>query len=280
MFHHALTVPADMLMATCLCRLVPMKDVQPADNSMTLLDHLEELRRRLLIVLLVLVLAVIAGWFCYPIVFPLLSAPVIDSVRALGGQVITLQPGDAFFTRTRVAIATGAMLVSPFIIWQLWAFLRPALTRRERKALAPLMPAICLLFVIGAGVAFLMLPAIMRFFLAFIPTGVVTTLDFQHAVNLPLKIMLAFGMAFQLPVLLLGLVLLRVISPGALLGQWRVALVILGVIAAVITPTGDPLNWALMMLPLSVLYFGTVLLAFRLTRHDPHHDGNEAVEGM
>ena len=247
-----------------------MVEKLPTEISMSMLGHLEELRRRLLWGLVLLLPALAVGWIFYPFYFPLITAPVVDAVLAQGGKVVMLQPGDAFFIRVKAAMAAALMLASPWMIWQLWLFIRPGLTQRERRGLAPLMPAICLLFLVGAGVAFLMLPAIMKFFLSFVPTEVVTMLDFQQAINLPLKIMFAFGLVFQLPILLLGLVLLRVISPQNLLAQWRVALVVLGIIAAVITPTGDPLNWSLMMLPLSVLYFGTVLLAFRIVRQQKH----------
>jgi sec-independent protein translocase protein TatC len=91
-------------------------------------------------------------------------------------------------------------------------------------------------------------------------------LDFQHSINFPLSIMLAFGLSFQLPIVVLGLVLLRVLTPTVLLAQWRTAVVALAVVAAVVTPTADPLTMTLLLIPLLALYFGTVLLAFRLVK--------------
>lgn len=230
------------------------------------MSHYEELHRRLLSGVAALAVGIIIGWFLYPLAYQVIAAPILASTRAHGGMVITLQPGEAFFTRVKLSVMIGLALGSPVIIWQVWAFIRPGLTRRERRAIAPLIPAISILFLLGAGLAYLMLPEVMALLMGFVPAGVSPNIDFQNSINFPLKVMLAFGLAFQLPVVLLGLVALRILSPKLLLAQWRVAMVVLAVLAAVVTPTGDALNWALVMTPMVLLYFGSVLLAYRIQR--------------
>ncbi|MHB0935867.1 MAG: twin-arginine translocase subunit TatC [Armatimonadota bacterium] len=232
------------------------------------LTHLEELRNRLLWCLLAVVAGVAAAWFLARPAYDILSGVVVDSVRDSGGLIITLHPAEFFVTQMKIAGVLGVILASPFVLWQLWAFIRPGLTAWERKVVAPVLPAVGGLFLFGAGVAWLMLPAIMRFFLSYSTTFDMArvTVSFEQTIDFPLKIMLAFGIAFQLPVVLLGLVWLRILTPQTLLRQWRPALVILAVIAAVVTPTGDLLTMTCMLVPLLLLYFGTVWLAMRVQR--------------
>lgn len=240
------------------------------ETGSELVVHLDELRTRILWTLAAVVIGAVVGWLVYPRAYHLLADPVLNVVTAHGGMVFTLQPTEAFFTRCRLAMVLGVILASPVAIYQLWAFVRPGLTVAERRAIAPLMPAISVLFLLGAGLAYVMLPNIMTFLQGYVPAGVRPNLEYQSTINFPLKLMLAFGLAFQLPVLLLGLVALGVLTPAILLKQWRIAVVAIAVIAAVVTPTGDPFNFALLMAPLLLLYFGTVLVAHKMRRQtDP-----------
>jgi len=237
-----------------------------SEPRVALTGHLEELRTRLLTAILALVAGCAVGWWLYPTAYHLVAAAVLDSVTAHGGIVVMPDPTEGFYVQVKMSAVLGLVLASPIILWQLWGFIAPGLTAAERRAAAPLVPVVCLLFLIGAGVALLLMPAVMQFFLGFTPTGVHVYLDFQHSINLPLKVILAFGLAFQLPLAVLGLVLLRVISPQLLLHHWRMAVVVLSVLAAVITPTWDIFSMLIMLVPLVILYFGTVFLAFRLVR--------------
>lgn len=237
-----------------------------ATTQLDFFDHAEELRRRLLYCLAAIVIAMVAGWLLYPTLYRMLADPIIESVRSHGGIIVTSRPADAFFIRLRVTGIFGIALASPVVLWQLWAFIRPGLTPRERHAITPVIPMVCVLFLIGAAVAYLFLPQVMNFFLAYVPHGVKAYIDFTQSIDLPMKLILAFGLAFQLPIVLLGLVWLQVLNPATLRAQWRVALVIIAILAAVITPTGDPVNMSLMMIPMIVLYFATVLFAYRMQK--------------
>ena len=239
---------------------------QHEEKTQYFLDHIEELRVRLGYAMLAVTVGIVIGWFLFPAAYALITAPIISSVKAHGGSIFTMQPSEGFFTRMKLSVVLGIALASPVIIYQLWAFIRPGLLKHERRAVTPLMPVISVLFLCGMGLAYLMLPAIIRFFLNYIPHEVMPNLTYQESINLPVKTMLAFGMAFELPVILIGLVAIEMLTPQMLLRQWRYAVVVIAFIAAIVTPTADPLNWSLMMVPLLLLYFGTVLVALRIVK--------------
>lgn len=242
--------------------MVFTRKVEEPENDF--FSHLSELRQRLIYCVLVVSAGFVLGWFLYPQAYALIAYPIFHAIERAGGVVMTQHPAEAFFIQMKMAGMIALLVASPFILWQLWAFISPGLTEREQRAVRPIMPFICVLFLLGAALAYLMMPGIMHFFLAYIPKDVHPNVDFEQSINFPLKVIVAFGLAFQLPVLVLGLVALRILTPKVLLGQWRYAIVIIAIIAAVITPTADPYNFSLMMAPLLVLYFGTVLFAYKL----------------
>lgn len=233
---------------------------------MDFLSHFEELRARLLWSLLTVAVAVAVGWALAKPAFNLLCGPIIAAVQTKHGLVVTGTITEAFFTKMKLAGVLGILLASPFVLWQLWLFVRPGLNARERRLAAPIAPVICVLFLLGAGLAYLMLPNIMGFFLSYVDSlpGVTPYYMLHDAIDFPMKVLLGFGIGFQLPVVLVALAALRVLTPAAMLRQWKIAVFVMAILAAVITPTGDPFNWALLMLPLLVLYFGTVLVAGRV----------------
>ncbi|OPZ87259.1 MAG: Sec-independent protein translocase protein TatCy [bacterium ADurb.Bin429] len=244
------------------------------DHETDFLTHFAELRARLWWCVAAVAVMMGVGWFLFDSAYALLCGPVVAAVRAQGGTVMTMGLTEAFFTRMKLAGALGIIFASPIILWQVWAFIRPGLTARERRVAAPIAPAVCLLFLLGAGLAYLMLPKIIAFFLTYVQglQGVTPNLMLQESINFPLKVLFAFGLGFQLPVVLVALVALRILTPRTLLRQWRVALFVMTLLAAVITPTADPFNWALLMAPLCVLYFGTVLIAYRLVKPATEED--------
>lgn len=234
------------------------------EEKADIITHLNELRTRVLWSLLFLVVGVIIGWFLFPFLYQYISAPVLKAVAASHGEIISTTTTGPLFTRMNVSAIAGIAMSLPFILWQLWLFILPGLQLPERKAVEPLVPAIGVLFLFGILLAYYMLPVTVSFLLSFYPPNVKPLIDYQHALEMPIKFMLSFGLAFQLPIIMLGLVKLRIISAEWLFQQWRIAIVIISVIAAVVTPTPDPFNMSLVMIPLIILYFITALFARRL----------------
>ncbi len=234
------------------------------EENADIITHLNELRTRVLWSLFAFAVAVSIGWFLFPLFFGYISSPVLNAVHAVNGEIISTTTTGPLFTRMNVSAIAGIAISLPFILWQLWLFIRPGLHLHEQKAVAPLIPAVGVLFLLGILLAYYMLPVTIAFLLTFNPAGVKPLIDYQHAMEMPLKFMLSFGLAFQLPVLLLVLVKLRIISSDWLFSQWRIAIVVISVIAAVVTPTPDPFNMSLVMIPLIILYFITAFFARRI----------------
>ncbi|MEI6519597.1 MAG: twin-arginine translocase subunit TatC [bacterium] len=229
-----------------------------------IITHLNELRTRILWSLLFLVIGIIIGWFIFPFLYEYISAPVLKAVAAKHGEIISTTTTGPLFTMMNVALIAGVAISLPFILWQLWLFIRPGLHPHEQRAMGPFVPAIGVLFLFGILLAYYMLPVTVSFLLSFYPSDVKPLIDYQHALEMPIKFMLSFGLAFQLPIIMFGLVKLRIISAEWLLKQWRFAIVIISIIAAIVTPTPDPFNMSLVMIPLIILYFITALFARRI----------------
>ncbi len=234
------------------------------EEKADIIIHLNELRTRILWSLLFFAISVILCWFLFPYFYEYISAPVYMALKAQHGEVISTTTTGPLFTRLNVTAIAGIAVSLPFIIWQLWLFIRPGLHMHEQKAVGPFVPAIGILFLAGILLAYYMLPVTVSFLLSFYPIGIKPLIDYQHALEMPIKFMLSFGLAFQLPVILLGLIKLRIISADWLFQQWRIAIVVISVIAAVITPTPDPFNMSLVMIPLIILYFITAIFARRI----------------
>ncbi|MEI7831723.1 MAG: twin-arginine translocase subunit TatC [bacterium] len=237
-----------------------MSKKQQEDKDEGIITHLMELQKRLGLILLAVTVGTVIGWIIFPYAYQILAGQLLAIVKEHNGQVFTLQPGEAFFTQGKLAIVIGLILGSPVIIWQLWSFIKPGLLPEERRAIAPIVPAISFLFIMGSYMGHLILPTITRFFLSFTPAGVMANIDYQNSLNFPLKWILTFGLAFQLPVVLIGLIAFRLLTPKILLQQWRYAVVGIAVLAAVIAP--EPFSMMLTMVPLLSLYLLTVTFAF------------------
>ncbi len=248
--------------------------MQRTEHEDSVISHLNELRTRILYGLLTLAIGMVVAWMLYPTCYAFLSKAVQQSVAAHGGTIIFSNPIEPFMVRMTVSAVLGLVLALPVILWQFWLFIHPGLLPHERRVVAPIIPVVCLLFLFGAAIAYVMMPMIMAFFLCYTPAGVHPLIDFQQSITFPLKIMVAFGLGFQLPILVLTLVWLGVLSPALLRTQWRTAIFAVGVLAALITPTVDPLSWALLFVPLAGLYFVTLWFAERI-----HRAGRSAPAG-
>ncbi len=237
-----------------------MNKKQLEDKDEGIISHLMELQKRLGLILLAIIIGSIIGWIVFPYAYEIMAGPLLAIVREHNGQVFTLNPGEAFYTQGKLSIVIGLVLASPMIIWQLWTFIKPGLLPEERRAVAPIIPAISVLFILGTYMGHLIMPTITRFLLSFTPAGVMANIDYQNSLNFPLKWMLTFGLAFQLPVILIGLIAFRLLTPKLLLQQWRYAVVAIAVLAAIIAP--EPFSMMLTMIPLLSLYLLTVTFAF------------------
>lgn len=244
---------------------------------MPLLDHLRELRTRVLLAALGLLVGGVVGWFAYTPLFEALQRPVVDLAAARGTTVLINFAGVASSVdmQLKVGLFAGVILSSPWWIYQLWAFVTPGLTRRERRYTLGFVAAGVPLFLAGAAVAWWLLPKAVAVLTGFTPQGAANIIDAQTYLTFVMQMVLAFGVAFLLPVVMVGLTMSGVVRARTWLGGWRWAVLLSSVFAAVATPTGDVLSMMVLAVPMVVLYFVAVGIG-SLT--DRRRDRRAAVE--
>jgi sec-independent protein translocase protein TatC len=243
---------------------------------MTLVEHLGELRRRLMISVGAVAGGAVVGWFLYHPVFNILSNPFCEFMTS--HPQLARTPSDpcnlAFFSvtegflvRLKVVAFLGLLLALPVVLYQLWAFITPGLTERERKFAVPFVVSSVILFALGAFFALYTLPRALNFLLGFAGTErIEAVLSIGKYIGFVMVLILAFGASFEFPLILLSLTFVGVLSSQQL-RQWRrYAVLLVAVFAAVITPSADFFTMIAMMVPLLVFYELAILIA-RLTKH-------------
>jgi len=235
----------------------------PGDREMTLLEHLEELRSRLVAAAIAVVVGILVALIPIP-GFGSITENVIKLLaeKAPGGNLLALGPGEAFFTFLEVALIIGVALSMPVIIWQLLSFVTPALYENEKKYLLIAVPGVTLSFAIGVLFCyFLMLP----FAIAFLGNFQTDIFDQRWAAERYLDFVTTFmfwvGLTFELPIVMYFLSKLGVISAQRMASFRKYAFVMAFVIGAVITPTPDPINQTIVSLPIYLLFEVGILLA-------------------
>lgn len=230
---------------------------------MPFLDHLEELRWRVLWSILSIALGTVIGFALvyYFQVLELLMRPIRRAWNDDSLQLIYLSPADPFFVMLRLAVYTGLILAFPIVVYQVWAFLSPALEKREKRAVIPALYMGLALFLGGVALAyFAALPVTLEFFQRFLSDSLDGTLEINATLGFIVKLLLAFGVVFELPVVILILSVMGLVTPTFLRSKRRHAVVGITVLASFITP-GDAITLTIMMmLPLVLLYeFGILL---------------------
>ena len=230
---------------------------------MSLGGHLKELRRRLFFSALFILAGSVAGWYHYEPIFAALSKPVVDYALAHHGSAKVNLPTitAAFDLQMQVSIFTGVIIASPLWLYQLWAFIGPALQTRERRFTLGFMFSAIPMFFVGCWLAWVSFPQFITTLLSFTPSGSTNIISAQEYVLFVLRVLLVFGLAFVLPVVLVMLNFARVLTAKGILRGWRVALLTVAVIAALATPVADPMSMILMMIPMLALYFASAGIA-------------------
>ena len=230
------------------------------DTERPLIAHLLELRTRLLrgVVGLLLVLACLLPFANK--LYALLAQPLLDKLPK-GGQLIATQVASPFFAPMKLAFFVALVVAMPWLLYQAWAFVAPGLYRREKRLAFPLLSSALLLFYAGCAFAyFLVLPTVFGFLARVTPDGVAMMTDISSYLDFVLVLVLAFGLAFELPVALVILVLLGWVTPSQLREGRGYAVVGIFVIAAVVTPP-DVISQLMLAIPMCLLYEAGILAA-------------------
>jgi sec-independent protein translocase protein TatC len=222
-----------------------------SDNPQTILSHLEELRWRLLKIVIALTVGGVVAFFFADALRSILEAPFHDA--APGRQFQALRAGEEWGVLMRIALFGGVILASPVVLYQIWAFVTPALTGKERKWAVPIVAALVILFVGGVIFGYWLLPRGLEFLLGIFP-DIRNDLLVGDYYAFVLRFLLAFGLAFLYPVFLFAAAAFGVVSSAQLSRgrRWAVILVVLG--AALITPSGDALTLFALSGPLYLMY--------------------------
>jgi sec-independent protein translocase protein TatC len=232
------------------------KTVEQLAGQMTLLEHLDELRVRLIRAFIaVLVGTFIAAAFTNQIL-NLLIAPYGNKLQVLG-------PTEGISIYFRVALTAGLVISMPYLVYQLLLFLLPGLESTEKRYIAWGVPAATLLFLIGIAFAwFILAPAAIGFLSSWQTDIFVQEWQSQKYIPFITSLVFWIGISFETPLILFIMTKIGLVTPQFLIQQWRFAIIIIAIAAAMITPTVDPFNMALVMLPLIVLYGLSILLSY------------------
>ncbi|HYZ10703.1 MAG TPA: twin-arginine translocase subunit TatC [Actinomycetota bacterium] len=232
---------------------------------MTLVQHLEELRRRLIICAIAVAVGSIGGFILYRPVLNFLQEPYREAVASLPetitDKLIVTTPTEPFLAFLKIGLFVGLGLALPVILYQLWRFITPGLTSRERKLGIPFVLASLVLFAGGTVFAFAVVPRGLAFLFSFGGDNLVPLLTIDRYLSFLFFLVLAFGLSFELPLVLLFLTGVGVLSSVQLRRWRRYALMGTVVFAAVATPTQDPYTMLLMAVPIYLLYEGAILIA-------------------
>ena len=230
----------------------------PLDRSKApLLSHLRELRTRIFKSALGILALSVVGWIYYTTIISKLAEPICGKNNSLQNCHALYVSGvlGPFNLQVKVALISGVILSAPIWLYQIWAFILPALKRREKTLAFTFFLSAIPFFAIGVVLGFLILPVAIKVLLGFTPENLTNLIRFDDYLDFVLRLILIFGLAFELPIFLLALNAVGAISGKAILKPWRVWVFVIFLFVAVATPTGDPFTMLVLSLPLCALYF-------------------------
>jgi sec-independent protein translocase protein TatC len=231
------------------------------DKSLNVIDHLEELRRRIFVSLIAILMATASAFVFSDALLKVILLP------SGGLQLNAFSLMDGFFIKWRLALYTGIVIAFPIWAYEIYAFVSPGLLDQEKRTLLPALAGAASLFLIGAVFGFYLLGGMIRVLVGMLPAPVQFLPSADDYINFVAFFLLACGLAFQLPTLLIALVQLRILSSGTLRQQRRLAYFALFAFAEIITPIADPIVAPLtVMVPLAILYEASIFFARQIEK--------------
>ncbi len=235
-------------------------------DRMTLVEHLGELRSRLVKSVLALVIGSIVGFVLSNPVLGFLVDPYCQAKKGGTCQLVVIDPLEGFGTRIKLAVFLGAVFAAPVILWQVWRFVTPGLHRNEKRFAIPFIVSSILLFIAGGAIAVVTFPKALDFLIGVGGPDLVPLFSPSKYLRLYMLVVLAFGVSFEFPILLVFLQLAKILK-SAQLRKWRRGAIIgIVVFAAVITPSQDPITMLAMAAPMYLFYEISILLGKALKR--------------
>jgi sec-independent protein translocase protein TatC len=243
------------------------------EGRMPLIEHLRELRSRLVKSVIAITIGTVIGFIFYDQIFDFLKAPACD----IKANITPIHSGpcgvltvsgllNPFSLQLKVSLIAGLIIASPVWLYQLWAFVAPGLHRREKRWSIAFVAAGVPLFLAGAAAVYWIMPKAVGILLSFTPADVANNVFLTEYLDFVLRMIVVFGIAFELPLLLAVLSVAGLVDAPRLRSWWRVAVFVIFVFAAIATPTGDPLTMTTLAAPMVLLYFGSVAFAMIIDR--------------
>jgi sec-independent protein translocase protein TatC len=248
-----------------------------SEQGMTLVEHLSELRHRLIICVVAVGLGMLAGFILYPQIFDVLIQPYKDIAGSHptigGGRLLQTDPLEGFSIRMRTSVYAGVGFAMPVLLWQIWRFVSPGLYANEKRYAVPFVVSALVLFVLGATLAYFTLPRAFDFLIDIGGEGFVTGYTAGKYFRLITYMMLAFGIGFEFPIVLIFFQMAGIVETNTLRRARRFAIVGICILVAVITPSGDPISMLMLSVPMVLFYEIAILIgafiAKRQARRDP-----------
>ena len=248
--------------------LQPADELEEAGGKMSFLDHLDELRKRLIASLLALVVGVLVCFGFVSFIFEFIMEPLTE-VLPEGGTLIFTEPAEAFFLYIKMAALAGLLLASPYVLWQVWQFVAPGLYVHEKKFAIPFVGLASAFFIGGALFShYVLFQVAWRFFASFDTEFLTFAPRIQPAFSLYVRLALACAVVFQLPTVVFFLARVGAVTSGLLIRSTKYAILAIFVFAAVLTPTGDPVTLTVMAAPMMALYGLSIVIAWLFGRGD------------
>src|SRR5436309_4826598 len=234
----------------------------PGEGRMTLIEHLIELRKRIIVCAVAVGVAAVAGWFLYPWVSNVLLHPYRDiaSRSIAGGNLIATSPIEGFAVRMKITVYVAIALAMPVILWEIWRFVSPGLYKHERRYALPFVVSAIVLFIMGAALAYWTLPKALDWLSNVGGNNITQAYTADKYYQLIAYMMLAFGICFEFPIVLIFLQMAGIVSTDWLRKYRRHAIVAIFVIVAVATPSNDPISLFALSIPMVFFYEAAVIV--------------------
>ncbi|WP_144127466.1 twin-arginine translocase subunit TatC [Catellatospora sichuanensis] len=260
-----------------LARREPSQRERAADGSMTLIEHIRELRSRLFKASLGIIAGLMVGLYFAEPIQNFINAPYCDFKGDAICQFNSTSPVDPFLLQLKIGLYAGLIIASPIWLYQLWAFIAPGLHKHEKRY-SYLFTAIAVpLFAMGAFLAFFVVTKSLVFFLEMSDTYEINV-DLTGYFDFVTGVMMLFGFGFEFPLVLLMLNVAGVLTGKRMLGWWRVAVFLMFLFAAIVTPTPDPFGMSALALAMAVLYF--IVVGVSMLNDKRRNRGKSIYEGL
>jgi len=243
----------------------PSNPEKPGElHAMSFLEHLEELRRRIIYSAIAVGIAFFFCWGFADRIYSLMQKPIVQALHKhnLPEQLVYLNPTDPFNLYLKIGLMAGVFVASPFVLFQVWMFIAPGLYRKEKTYVVPFMISTILLFLAGGFFGYRMVfPAALDFLIGY-GSQFHPMITITEYTDLFLTVLLGLGAVFEMPILVFFLALMGIVTPGWMLRNFRYSILVIFIIAAVLTPTTDIMNMCIFAAPMILLYIVSIGVAW------------------